>query len=571
MPLRVCLWFLLLTPTLPADAPERVEFFEKKIRPVLVEHCYQCHSPEAQKNKKLRGGLLLDTRAGLLKGGDTGPALVPGEPDRSLLIKAVGYKDDVLRMPPRSKLPDAVIADLTAWVQMGVPMPASGAAAVSGAFDLEARKKHWSWQPLRPGPVSAVKDRAWPRSSLDAYILAALEAKGLTPAPEADRRTLLRRLSYDLTGLPPTPAEVRAFEGDTAPDAYEKVVDRLLASPHYGERWARHWLDLVRYADTLGHEFDYDLPQAYEYRDYVVRTLNADVPYDQFVLEHLAGDLLERPRRHPKEGFNESVIGTGFFFLGEAKHSPVDVRQDGAERVDNQIDVFSKAFLGLTVACARCHDHKFDAISTRDYYALAGYLRSSRFQRADVNPPGPTREAVSAARRLKRQADALAIKVTAELLDRSLARLADELPAVRAGKGLPHEKLAAWRRYLSRVDRRDTNHFLHRWLAMTEAGELSPEAFRRRLAELDRDYRNKTRTDGYHSLGNFDRGIPHNWFPSGQVADAMAATSVAELQLDAAGPPVARLRGAGQARSDLAGPRAHGVLRSPTFRIENKY
>ena len=220
----------------------------------------------------------------------------------------------------------------------------------------------------------------WPRSGLDRFVLARLEQAELTPAPAAERRALLRRVTFDLTGLPPTAAEAEAFAADTRPNAYEELVDRLLDSPHFGERWARHWLDVVRYADTRGHEYDFPIPNAYQYRDYVIRALNDDVPFDRFVTEHVAGDLLAEPRRHATEGWNESVLGTGFWYLGEEVHSPVDIRGDETERIANQVDVLSKAFLGLTVACARCHDHKFDAITTRDYYALAGFPLSSSYR-----------------------------------------------------------------------------------------------------------------------------------------------------------------------------------------------
>src|SRR5262249_25328439 len=254
---------------------------------------------------------------------------VPGQPDQSLLIRAVRYREDHLKMPPKGKLTAAQIADLTTWVNMGAPWPEESrpgtAAAKPGAFDLKERSRHWSLQPLKPTSLPPVQRTAGPQSPTDSYILARLEAAGLPPAEPADKRTLLRRVTYDLIGLPPTPAEINAFLADDSPSAFAKVVDRLLASPHYGERWARHCLDLVRYAESLGHEFDFELPEAYVYRDYVIRAFNADVPYNQFVLEHLAGDLLPNPRRHPTEGFNESIIGTGFFFLGEAKHSPVDI------------------------------------------------------------------------------------------------------------------------------------------------------------------------------------------------------------------------------------------------------
>src|SRR5205085_2645286 len=245
-----------------------------------------------------------------------------------------------------------------------------------------AQRNFWSFRAVVMPALPRVRDSAWCVSAIDRFVLAKLEARGLRPAPPADRRSLIRRVTFDLIGLPPTPEEVEAFVRDRSPNAYEKVVDRLLASPHYGERWGRHWLDLVRYAESRGHESDYTIPNAWQYRDYVVRALNADVPYDRFVTEHLAGDLLARPRLNPATGGNESVVGTGFWFLGEEVHSPVDIRQDETDRLDNRIDVFGKTFLALTISCARCHDHKFDAISTKDYYALMGFLQSSSYRLA---------------------------------------------------------------------------------------------------------------------------------------------------------------------------------------------
>jgi hypothetical protein len=359
------------------------EFFEKKIRPILAEHCYKCHSQQA---KKVKGGLLLDSRAAVLKGGDGGSVVVPRRPEKSRLIEAVSYTNVDLRMPPRGKLSDALISDLTHWVKLGLPWPQKEVVAAGpkrATFDLdERRRSHWAWQPIQSRNPPMVSDSSWPRDPIDAFILAKLEEKRLRPSPRADRRTLLRRVYFDLIGLPPTPAEVEAFVHDSSPNALAAVVDRLLASPQFGERWARHWLDLVRYAETRGHEYDYLTPNAYQYRDYVIRALNADVPYNQFVTEHIAGNLLQQPRLHPVEHFNESILGTGFWFLGEELHSPVDVAQDEADRLDNQIDVMGKTFLGLTIACARCHDHKFDAISSKDYYALFGFLESSGYRQA---------------------------------------------------------------------------------------------------------------------------------------------------------------------------------------------
>jgi cytochrome c553 len=370
-----------------AITPEQLEFFEKKVRPALVQHCFECHATTA---KKVKGGLLLDSRAGLLEGGDNGPAIVPGNPDKSRLIEAIRYTNVDLKMPRGGKLPDAVIADLTAWVKMGAPWPDQKAIKKKSydEFNLAKRKaEHWCWRPIAAADLPAVKDKNWARTDVDRFLLAKLEAKGLKPAPAADPRTLLRRLHFDIVGLPPSRADVeefvKAWDAASAKRGklLEAVVDRLLDSPQFGERWGRHWLDLVRYAESRGHEFDYTIPNAHHYRDYVIRALNSDVPYNQFVQEHIAGDLVKQARMH-KDGFNESILGTAFWFLGEEVHSPVDIRQDQADRFDNRIDVMTKTFLGLTVACARCHDHKFDAISTKDYYALFGILESSNYRLA---------------------------------------------------------------------------------------------------------------------------------------------------------------------------------------------
>ncbi|MFO0802785.1 MAG: PSD1 and planctomycete cytochrome C domain-containing protein [Gemmataceae bacterium] len=380
---------LLLLPLLafPANAAEPVnaEYFEKKVRPLLLQHCTTCHGKEKQK-----GELRLDSREAMLKGGDNGPSVKPGDPDKSLLIKAIRYTDADLKMPKKAKLSDAEIEIFTEWVKGGAPWPAGGTATPTGPgdkFDLQARAKaHWSFQPIANPPVPAVANAKTP---IDAFLLAKLNAAGLSFSSPADKRTLIRRAKFDLTGLPPTPPEIDAFLKDDSPQAFEKVVDRLLASPHYGERQARHWLDLVRYAETHGHEFDFEIPDAWRYRDYVVRAMNADVPYNQFLTENIAGDLIAKPRRNPKDGSNESLTGTGFWWLGEGKHSPVDSRVDYAERTDNQIDVFGKTVLGLTLGCARCHDHKFDPVATKDYYSLFAVVASSRFQRADANDPEP--------------------------------------------------------------------------------------------------------------------------------------------------------------------------------------
>ena len=428
----------LLAPTLRAQTQAEVEFFENRIRPVLAEKCFKCHGPKRQ-----RSDLRVDSLAALLGGGERGPAVVPGDLEASLLIRALRYDDEDLVMPPRGKLADEVLADFEAWVTGGAVVPASfggddapQAVSEESDFDLAARAEHWSFRPIANPAPPAVRDAPWARGDVDRFVLARLEAEGLTPAPEADRRTLLRRLSFDLRGLPPTREELAEFLEDDAEDAYERWVDRFLASPHYGETWARHWLDLVRYAESKGHEFDHTIPNAHEYRDYVIRALNADVPYDRFLTEHVAGDLIPTPRPHPEEGWDESVLGTGFWYLGEEVHSPVDIRGDQVERVANQVDVFSKAFLGLTVACARCHDHKFDPITQADYYALSGYLLSSGYRQVRFETGAAEARAAGELelQRHRVEGDArLRTALALEALPGPLLSLADDAELDRAG------------------------------------------------------------------------------------------------------------------------------------------
>jgi cytochrome c553 len=363
---------------------ERADSYETRVRPLLVERCAECHGAEQQK-----AGLRLDTPGGLRAGSDVGAVLVAGEPDASRLIQAVRYTDPELSMPPKGKLAEHEVALLERWVAAGAPLPEGRAEVAQGEFDLARRARHWSFQPVTDPAPPAVRDERWCRSELDRFVRAALEERGLEPAPEASRNVWLRRVTVALTGVPPAPEELAAFLADGGQGAYERVVERLLASPRFGETWARHWLDLVRYSESKGHEFDYRIPNAWEYRDYVIRALNADVPYDQLLREHVAGDLLVTPRLRA-DGADESVLGTGFWTFGEELHSPVDIRRDETDRLANQIDVLTKGFQGLTVACARCHDHKFDAVRQRDYYALAGFPLSSsyrqvRFETARAN------------------------------------------------------------------------------------------------------------------------------------------------------------------------------------------
>ena len=360
-----------------------LEFFEKKIRPVLVEHCYQCHSAQAQANKKLRGGLLLDSRQGGIKGGDSGPAIVPGKAKDSLLLKALKHEGEV-RMPPKGKLPDAVLADFARWIDMGAADPRNGKTepAKSGSNLAEGRR-FWSFQPLKHAPLPKVKDAAWPKTSIDHFILAKLEEKHLRPVPPADKRTLLRRAHFDLIGLPPSPEEVAAFLEDHSPSAFARVIDRLLASPQYGERWGRYWLDVARYAEDQAHTFAVQPnTSAWRYRDWVIAAINEDMPYDRFVRLQIAADLIETEEASRMK----HVPALGFFGLGAQYYKNSDAAKVTADELDDRVDTLTRGFLGLTVSCARCHDHKFDPVPQQDYYSLAGIFQSCRIANITLAP-----------------------------------------------------------------------------------------------------------------------------------------------------------------------------------------
>ncbi len=358
----------------PPDA--EADFFEKDVRPLLVEKCGGCHG-----DGRPKGWLKLTSRAAILQGGDNGPAAVPGKPDESLLVKAVRYQDD-LRMPPKGKLTDRQIGILERWVKQGAPWPGAKTPPAPTDRPLILTEKHrqfWAFQPVKAVPPPTVRNAVWPRSPIDRFILAGLEAKGLAPATLADKRTLLRRATFDLIGLPPTPAEIDAFLADDSPQAFARVVDRLLASPHYGERWGRHWLDVVRYADArdlIQLPPESDFREAWRYRDWVVESFNRDLPYPDFVRSQVAGDLLPSPR--PGSLNKEGLVATGLLAIADFVPGDVDKNQMIADYVNDQVDVVGRAFLGLSIACARCHDHKFDPISAEDYYALAGIFFSTR-------------------------------------------------------------------------------------------------------------------------------------------------------------------------------------------------
>ncbi len=351
-----------------------VRFFESKIRPLLASHCYECHSEETQE-----GELRLDTLVAMLKGGKAGPAIIVGKPKSSLILTAVSYQDSDLRMPPDGKLSDRQIADLTRWVDMGTPHPDAGTVIIkplSSTVDYESGRKHWAFQPLVEPIVPQLEQSTKTTNPIDAFILEELLRNGIAPLDRVDKRSLLRRATFDLIGLPPTPEEIKAFLADESETAFEHVVDRLLDSPHYGERWGRHWLDVARYADSNGSDENAAFGNAWRYRDYVVQAFNADLPYNQFLMEQLAGDLLDSgPDTALK---NQRLIATGYLMLGPKVLAEVDEQKMEMDIVDEQLDTIGQGLMGMTLGCARCHTHKFDPIEHADYYALAGIFKSTR-------------------------------------------------------------------------------------------------------------------------------------------------------------------------------------------------
>ena len=355
------------------EQKEQVDFFEQRIRPVLAEHCYECHS---EASDSVEGRLTLDTREGTQRGGESGRAVVPGDVEASLLIRALRYESDSIQMPPAGKLPDHVIRDFQTWIERGAIDPRLGDSSPppSAEIDVAGSKGYWAFKPLSTSCPPNVGKSEWSRDSIDRFVFANLEQAGLQPAPQADERTRIRRLYFDLIGLPPRPEQVAEFGSDVSPVAWQNAVDRLLASPGFAEHWTRKWLDVVRYADSNGNDFNATYHQAWKYRDYVMKSIAADKPYDWFVREQLAGDLMSSTNQLQRA---EQLIATAFLMLGPKMLSERDKEKLQLDVVDEQIDTYGKAFLGLTLGCARCHDHKFDPIPTHDYYALAGVFFST--------------------------------------------------------------------------------------------------------------------------------------------------------------------------------------------------
>jgi cytochrome c553 len=493
-----------------AAEPAGVAFFESRIRPVLVMHCYECHSAE-----KTKGGLRLDYRGGFEKGGKSGALVNAGAPDKSLLLQAIRHENVDLKMPKGAdKLPDGVIADLTRWVSMGLPglseNPPSAQAAATEEWQakLTKRRSHWAWQPVKKPAVP--KLAAHP---VDSFLMAKMQEKGLEPAAPAAPSALLRRLKFALVGLPPTEEEMEMFAGDVSSFETEALIDRLLQSPQFGEHWAAYWLDLMRFGETGGYVRDYPIPQAWRYRDYVIRAFNADVPYDRFVQEHVAGDLLP-PRLNAAMKINESPLGTGFLRLMEVSSTASDVALEEAQIVENQIDTLAKAFQGLTVSCARCHDHKFDAISTADYYALFGTLASSRQSQVIIDAAEVKDNGVAAMQSAKQQMKGRLLTLWREDLQTQSAALQTWL---QAGPGNKPDKTTFWGRVLLRqkVDRADPGYFFTS-ISQTPASERWEKAAASWLNEQRRESaaREERNRNKFKTTADF-RESDAGWFLSG--------------------------------------------------------
>ncbi len=540
----------------PASS-EEIEFFESRVRPVLVDQCYSCHSAQIETPF---AGLQLDSRDAILKGGDSGPAVLAGDPGGSRLIQVLRGRP--VLMPPTGRLDSETVSALAEWVRMGAPWPDERAVEEEApeSFDLETRRRaHWAWQQVGDVEPPEVLDRQWPASGVDRFILAELEEDGLRPAAPADRRTIIRRLSFDLTGLPPTPAEVKEFVRDESPDAYLRLVRRMLASQRFGERWARHWMDLVRYADSHGSEGDPKVPESWQYRDYLVRALNADVPYDQLLREHLAGDLLASPRIDHDKGINESILGTAHLRVVELGYQPVDPWEERVKWTDNQIEVFSKAFQGLTVSCARCHDHKFDAISQEDYYALFGILYGARPTMRAVDSPAVLRRNEAELLDLKgriREKVAEAWIAEAEALGRRVWEGTD--PAVKRSM----EEAAC-----------DESSPLHAWMTLADQGEAE---FGETWNRLQSDWERRIESRAALNRANFERiwnlsGEDYaDWIRHGTGTREMPS-SPGEFHVRHEGDLILEGIYPGGVYSHLLTTKHSGVMQSPRFEIESDY
>ena len=553
---------------------DQIDFFEKKIRPVLVTHCYECHSSDAA---ELQGGLLLDSRDGLRRGGENGPALVPGDVEGSLLIDAIRHGS--LPMPPDEKLPERTIADFVEWVRMGAPDPREEgpnremAGAKSWDAVLDTRLQWWSYQAVSDPKVPDLKDDAWSTQPVDRFILRKLRSQGLGPAPEADPVTLVRRLSFQVTGLSPEWSLVEEYRSDPSSAAWERLVDHFLASPHLGERWARHWMDVVRYSDTYGYEADVWAKGTWHYRDYLIRAFNADLPFDQLVREHLAGDLLSRPRIDPVEKINESLVGLMFYHMGERRHDDTlvfnGIHQD---MVDDQINTFSKTFLGLTMACSRCHDHKHDPVSQKEYYGLAGVFMSSRWLTNTVDLPERNVREIADLKAVKRDLAPHLVELWKNDLTRIdtalLARLAEKaaLAKEQAKRKKAEEEKAARKKGKKALERSPLEDPFYPW-SRAAAAVRNGESVRATWTKLAERYgaeakeRQAENSEKLEVLWDFRDGVPDQWSVDGTGLEEIVRPGDFTVCLE--GDNIVGLLLPGGLYTNALSPRLNGAIRSP--------
>jgi len=534
--------------TLAADKAAENELFETHIRPILIQHCYECHSAATDEPE---GGLRLDWREPLLQGGDTGPAVIPGNAEESLLIDALRH--ETIEMPPEHQLDEQVIANFVRWIDRGAHDPRDAAPDPSTVGDLtwEAqlaeRKQWWCLQPVANPPLPAVENTVWSQQPVDQFILAKLEQQQLTPASIADAATRLRRATLALTGLPPTPAEQQEFLNDTSPQAWQHLIDRLLASPQFGERFARHWMDVVRFTDTYGYEWDIPAKGSWRYRDYLIRAFNDDLPFDQLVREHIAGDLLPEPRINEDQQINESLIGLMFYQMGEKRHGDsADFNGVHQEMLDDKINTFSKAFQAITINCARCHNHKLDAVSQNEYYALAGVFMNSRWVTNTLDTPERNREVIAKLQSIKLE------------LRQQLAELwLSDINGLTASKltNPPSEKENA-----PELTLRDLNYPWQQLLAAGDNLSAQWDTLAKQYA-AEQQQRTVNNAEHFTVVADFRNGVPQGWDVDGVGLSETTACGDFAVALD--GTQAIRQILSGGLFTNALSPRLNGAIRTP--------
>lgn len=556
-----------------ALADNAVDWFERRVRPVLGTECWSCHGPQLQ-----QGGLRLDSLESMLKGGGRGPAVVPGDPSASVLLRAL--RQEGPQMPPGGALSAETVADFAKWIKDGAVWPSSGEQIASLAGQDRSADRHWAFQTVRKVRPPNVQDDAWTRNEVDRFVLAKLEDLGWEPAPQASRRALIRRASFDLTGLPPRPEAVEAFVRKESPTAYEDLVERLLESDRFGEHWARHWMDWVRYCESHGSQGDFELPMAWRYRDYLIRAFNVDVPYDQMVREYFAGDLLEDPRIDAESGINESMHGPGNLRMVEYGYVPVDALEDQLKVVENQIEVFSKAFQGLTVSCARCHDHKFDPVTQKDFFALYGVFASSRPGLVTVDSSELLNSGRDRLEELRRQIRldlakawktaevAALLREAGDRLDRDAETDEEEGPDDKSDR-----RLDALTDLLKGLEP-DAEHVLKPWLDLRdlEGTEFRDgwDGIRSKWLEVAAA-RRAARRSNFRRIWDLRQADDYeNWFPYGPGLPSEPAENGEFRVLPEGDRIMAGMLPAG-VHTGLDSQKYGGILGSPRFRIESDY